>query len=182
VPVVVGCALGAAGFALWASQLTDLDYNSQWYFIVLAGAGIGLMLGPANTDAINRAPQASYGEVSGITQTVRNYGASLGLAVLGTILINQNRTNIEESLAGFDIPTSKADAIAQSLTQSNGGRQGGAFADQVGAKAKEVFGAVRLDFAQASKVVFFIMAGALAVAAVVALVGLQRGRQEALVD
>lgn len=182
VPVVLGCAVGAAGFALWASQLTDLDYNSQWYFIVLAGAGVGLMLGPANTDAINRAPQASYGEVSGITQTVRNYGSSLGLAVLGTILINQNRSNIEESLAGFDIPKTKADAIAQSLTQSSGGKPGGGFSEHAGSKVKDVFDAVQLDFAKASKVVFFVMAGALAVAAVVALVGLERGRQEALVD
>ena len=49
--------VAAVGFALWATQLTDLDFNSQWYFIVIAGAGMGLMLGPANTDAINRAPQ-----------------------------------------------------------------------------------------------------------------------------
>ena len=48
------------------------------------GAGMGLMLGPPNTDAIEPRAPASYGEVSGITQTVRNYGASLGLAVLGT--------------------------------------------------------------------------------------------------
>jgi len=45
------------------------------------------MLGQANTDAINRASRYSYGEATGITQTVRNYGASLGSAILGTILI-----------------------------------------------------------------------------------------------
>jgi hypothetical protein len=140
------------------------------------------MLGPANTDAVNRAPQASYGEVSGITQTVRNYGSSLGLAVLGTILITQNRSNIEESLQGFGISTSKADAIAHSLTQSNGGQQGGGFADAAGKNAAKVFDAVRHDFAESSQVVFYVMAGALVVAAVVALVGLRRGRQEALVD
>ena len=52
----------------------------------MAGAGIGLLLGPASTDAVNRAIDASYGEVTGITQTVRNYGSSLGIAVLGTLL------------------------------------------------------------------------------------------------
>ena len=44
----------------------------------MAGAGMGLMLGQANTDAINRTSRYSYGEATGITQTVRNYGASLG--------------------------------------------------------------------------------------------------------
>lgn len=180
--VVVGCAIGAVGFALWGSELTALDYSSQWYFIVLAGAGIGLMLGPANTDAINRAPRANYGEVSGITQTVRNYGSSLGLAVLGTILINENRANVESSMARFDLPKAKADAIAQSLTQSGGGSRDAGFSKHAGAKAAEIFHAVQFDFAQATKVVFFIMAGCLAVAAVIALVGLRSGRQEALID
>ena len=55
---------------------------------MLAGAGIGFLLGPASTDAVNRAINASYGEVTGITQTVRNYGSTLGLAVLGTVLSN----------------------------------------------------------------------------------------------
>jgi hypothetical protein len=55
--------------------------------LIIAGAGLGLILGPASTDAVNRAPSTSYSEVTGITQTGRNFGASLGLAMLGTILI-----------------------------------------------------------------------------------------------
>jgi MFS family permease len=76
--VVVGCAMAAIGFALWAGQLPDLDLSSQWPWIVLGGAGVGLVLGPANTDAINRAPRTSYGEATGITQTVRNFGSASG--------------------------------------------------------------------------------------------------------
>jgi hypothetical protein len=52
--------------------------------IAVAGAGLGLVLGPASTDALNRAPGVAYGEVTGITQTVRNFGASLGLKVMGS--------------------------------------------------------------------------------------------------
>ena len=82
--VVVGCAVAAVGFALWAKHLPDLSVSSQWYYIVLAGAGVGLVLSPANTDALNRVPGSRYGEATGITQTVRNFGSSLGLAVLGS--------------------------------------------------------------------------------------------------
>ena len=96
--VVPGAIIAAAGFALWAQQLPDLDLNNQWYWIVMTGAGMGLMLGPASTDAVNRAPRTSYGEVTGITQTARNFGASLGLALLGTIFISQNKSNVESSL------------------------------------------------------------------------------------
>jgi hypothetical protein len=55
-------------------------------------------LTPASTDAVNRATRASYSEVTGITQTARNLGASLGLAVLGTILVARNAVNVSRAL------------------------------------------------------------------------------------
>ena len=54
--VILGCALSAVGFYLWGRQLPDLEFGSQWYWIVVAGAGLGLVLGPVSTDALNRAP------------------------------------------------------------------------------------------------------------------------------
>jgi EmrB/QacA subfamily drug resistance transporter len=77
--VVAGCAIAAVGLALWASRVTRLNLSDQWYFIVIAGAGMGLMVGPANTDAINQVGRLSYGEATGITQTVRNFGASFDM-------------------------------------------------------------------------------------------------------
>ena len=49
--------VAAVGFYLWAHSLTDLSVSDQWYYIVLAGAGVGLVLSPANTDALNRVPR-----------------------------------------------------------------------------------------------------------------------------
>ena len=85
-PVVLGCVIATIGFALWAGKVTSLNAGSLTPYIIIAGAGMGLMLGQSNTDAINRASRYSYGEATGITQTVRNYGASLGFAILGTVL------------------------------------------------------------------------------------------------
>jgi predicted MFS family arabinose efflux permease len=75
-PVVLGSVLAAAGFGLWASRATDLHAGAQVTWIVMAGAGMGLMLGQANTDAINRASRYSYGEATGITQTAACGAAS----------------------------------------------------------------------------------------------------------
>jgi EmrB/QacA subfamily drug resistance transporter len=174
--VIAGCAMSAAGFALWAQALPDLDWDNQWYWIVLTGAGVGLVLGPANTDAINRASRENYGEVTGLTQTVRNFGSSLGLAVLGSILIVQNRSNLETTLGEQGVPREKADEIAAALAGSGGGEQSGSFGAHAGAKAKEVFEAVQLDYALSSRTVFYVMAGVMAVAFVVALVGMPGGR------
>jgi hypothetical protein len=55
-PVVLGCAIAAVGFYLWAGRLTELHLGSQIWCIVLSGAGMGLMPTPASTDAVNRAP------------------------------------------------------------------------------------------------------------------------------
>lgn len=165
-PVVLGCIVAAIGFWLWSAKLPGLDFGSQIWYIVLAGAGMGLMLGQANTDAVNRASRLSYGEATGITQTVRNYAASLGLAILGTLLVNQLHSHVASSLEAQGLPSAKANAQASSIAQSQGG------------STASIPHFVRLDFAYATQSVVRAMAVFMAVAAVVAVVGLRHGVQE----
>ena len=120
-PVVVGSALAAVGFYLWAGHVTRLSFGAQSWDIIIAGAGIGFMLGPASTDAVNRASRLSYGEATGITQTVRNYAASLGLAVLGTILVSQFTSRVTSSLVAKGLSHARAVAEATAISQSQGG-------------------------------------------------------------
>ncbi len=167
-PVVLGCALGAVGFWLWAGKITDLGFSAQQWYIILAGAGMGMMLGPASTDAVNRASRLSYGEATGITQTVRNYAASLGLAILGTILVSQMRSRVATSLIAKGVPALRAHAEASSIAQSRAG----------GGSVASIPHFVRLDFAYATRSVLYVMAAIMAVAAIVAFVGLRAGLQE----
>lgn len=173
--VVLGCLLGAIGFALWAKEMPELSVGSQWPYMVLSGVGVGLVLAPANTDALNRVPRSRYGEATGITQTVRNFGSSLGLAVLGTVLILQNKSNLESTLGEEGIPKAEADGIAEALTEAGGGNET-AFAEQAGAKASEIFNAVQYDFALSSRTVFYGMSAAMAVAFVIALIWMPSGK------
>jgi fucose permease len=174
--VLPGCALGAVGFYLWAHALDDFSLGDQWIYIVMAGAGCGLVLGPASTDAVNRVSVDRYGEATGITQTVRNFGASIGLAILGTILIMQNKSNIESSLGALGVPKERADAVADALSQSGGGAAAGGFDDATGPAAQRAFEAVQTDFADATRTVFFIMAGIMVATYVVAHIWLPKGR------
>jgi EmrB/QacA subfamily drug resistance transporter len=173
--VIPGCALAAVGYYLFAQQLTDLSFDSQWPYLLMVGAGMGLILAPANTDALNRAPSTSYGEATGITQTVRNFGASLGLAVLGTVLISQNNRHVESSLGSIGIPKSQADDISNSMLHAGGG-DSGSFAQHGGEKAAQVFSLLQHDFAEASQVVFYVMAGVMAFAFLVAVGFMPRGK------
>lgn len=167
-PVVLGCALAAVGFALWAGKVTDLHVGGQVIYIIMAGAGMGLMLGQANTDAINRASRYSYGEATGITQTVRNYGASLGFAILGTVLITRFRSAVTSSLTARGLPGPAASAQAAKIAQLQGGNGNIAAIPQF----------IRADFASATRDVLYGMTIVMAVAAFVALRGLSRGVQE----
>ncbi|HEY3725647.1 MAG TPA: MFS transporter [Solirubrobacteraceae bacterium] len=171
--VVGGSALGAVGFFLLAGKLTDLSMSAQWIYIALAGAGIGLMLGVASTDAVNRAPSSSYSEVTGITQTARNFGASLGLAVLGTVLISRNETNVTHALTKHGVPQGVAHGVASKL-ESSGGGGAGSSAGQSHALVHDV----QLAFAHSTSTVFYIMAGVMAATCIVALRWLPSGRVE----
>jgi len=170
--VMAGCVISAAGFALWASRVTHLSLGQQWYFIVIAGFGIGLMLGPANTDAINQVGRLSYGEATGITQTVRNFGASFGLAALGTLLVTVERNHLVTRLQGLGLPGGAAHSAATRLSSSHGG---GAPSSVPTALARQVFHAAQLSLAQGMQAVLYAMAGVMAVAAIAATVGLRRG-------
>jgi EmrB/QacA subfamily drug resistance transporter len=170
-PVVMGCALSAVGFALWAGKVAQLSFSSQQWYIVLAGFGMGMMLGPASTDAVNRASRLSYGEATGITQTVRNYAASLGLAILGTVLVSQMRSHLTSSLISQGLPAGQAATEASSIAQQS---QGGGGSGRVAS----IPHFVRLDFAYATRTVLIGMAVAMAAAGVVGFVGLRRGIQE----
>jgi EmrB/QacA subfamily drug resistance transporter len=165
-PVVLGCALATAGFALWAWKITDLSLGAQWPYIVLAGAGIGFLLGPASTDAVNRAIGASYGEVTGITQTVRNYASALGIAVLGTVLSTVLVNRLTTSFRGLGLPASAADAAADG---SSGQGSGGLPASVPAGLRAAIQDAVGRDFAAATRAVLIGMALALAAAFLVAL-------------
>jgi hypothetical protein len=124
------------------------------------------MLGQANTDAVNRASRLSYGEATGITQTVRNYGASLGFAILGTVLISQFRSNITSSLIARGVPAQAAAKTAASAAQLQGGGNVSAIPQFI-----------RADFASATQSVLYGMGVVMAVTAVVAILGLRRGVQ-----
>jgi len=164
---VLGCTVAAVGLGLWAGKVTQLALGSQVWYIVVAGAGMGMMLTPASTDAVNRASRYSYGEATGITQTVRNYSASLGLAILGTISVSVMRSHVTTSLVSRGVPAARAAHLAKTISQSQAG----------GTSIRLIPHYIRLDFAYATQRVLYVMTAIMAAAALVALVGLKRGVQ-----
>jgi EmrB/QacA subfamily drug resistance transporter len=167
--VVGGSVLSAVGFYLLAHHLTHLSLSTQRPYIILAGAGMGLMLGTASTDAVNRAPATSYSEVTGITQTGRNFGATLGLAILGAILISRNKTNVTGALTKAGVPGGVAHRVASSFGTSPGSGGGSG-------QPHAIVHDVQVAFAHSTQTVFYIMSAIMAVTFIVTVRWMPRGR------
>jgi hypothetical protein len=130
---------------------------------------VGRQLG---TDAFNRAPGTAYSEATGTTQTARNFGASLGLAVVGTILIHRVKTNVTSALTKAGVPGGVAHCVAGTFGL-------GATASRSSAGQRHaIVHAVQLAFAHSTQTVFYIMGGVMAATYLVAVRRVPRGRVE----
>jgi hypothetical protein len=99
------------------------------------------------------------------------------MAVLGTILILENKSNLESTLGAQGVPKAQADQIADSISQGSSSSSEG-FAEVAGGHAQQLFAAVQHDFALASRTVFHAMA----VAFVVSLATMPAGKAEEVVE
>ena len=132
--------------------------------------------GRSSTDALNRAARATYGAVTGLTQTVRNFGGSLGLAVLGSILITENVSRVEKTLGR--VRRAQGAGGQRSRTRSPARRRGSGGKAPV-AHVARLTHQIQLDFAHSTQTVVYGMAAAMALAFVVALRAMPGGRARA---
>ncbi len=84
--LVAGSLLIAAGLAWLAWRLPLQDYTWLIPGYAVMGAGIGMTISPATTDALGAAAPGERSQASGIVQTVRQVGGVIGIAVLGAIV------------------------------------------------------------------------------------------------
>jgi EmrB/QacA subfamily drug resistance transporter len=84
--MVAGLALQAAGLAwLAAVSAPDVAYTALLPGFVMAGAGMALVFAPAANAVLGAVRQSEAGQASGATNTIREIGGVLGVAVLATV-------------------------------------------------------------------------------------------------
>ncbi|WP_245554604.1 hypothetical protein [Actinosynnema mirum] len=95
-----------AGFVI-TSRIgsTRFDRHGAKPVVALGGTvgAVGFMLSPVSTDAVNRALGASYGEVTAISQTVRNLGGALGVAALTTLVSDRFSTGLTGAFTALGV-------------------------------------------------------------------------------
>jgi hypothetical protein len=90
--------LTVAGGLTLLALLADADrgYLSVLPGLLLLGAGVGLAMSPSTTAITSSLTEDKQGVASALNDTVREIGAAMGLALIGSIVNSQFRTNITD--------------------------------------------------------------------------------------
>ncbi len=126
--------VGVKPLAVAGSLLITLAFLSHALFLareafawtipgmLLFGAGAGLVLTPANTDGLSRVPADRRGQASGLLQTFRQVGSTLGLAVIGTIVFGVERSGISRLVEHHGGSEAHREELSRLLSQSAEGQ------------------------------------------------------------
>jgi EmrB/QacA subfamily drug resistance transporter len=107
-----GATLIGAGL-IWNAALLD-QQSYAWLVPGYAAMGIGLAaaMTPASTDTMNAAPAALRGEASGVMQTTRQVGGTIGLAIMATAVAQVQAASLTEPAHGGTAAAAAAAADA----------------------------------------------------------------------
>src|SRR4051812_25830265 len=132
-PVAAGLLLMAAGLATMSAADASSSFGYFVFATVLMGIGMGLAMAPATDSIMGALPAEKAGVGSAINDSVRNIGAVLGVAVIGSVATSAFSSGVADATAG--LPGQAADAASGSITgalqvaDAVGGSAGASLAD-----------------------------------------------------
>ena len=119
-PAIIGTFLCVIGMALQAIAAELANYPLLATGMLILGTGIGFVMSPVNTDSMSRVPPAQRGQVSGLVQTLRQIGGSLGVAVVGSAILLSHDGAIEQRVQQV-LPQEQRAAACELLQQASKG-------------------------------------------------------------
>jgi hypothetical protein len=120
--MTVGLVLIAASMA-WQSRLdTDTSYGYLLPAFMVMGVGIGLVMSPMSTAAMNAVDRTKAGVASGTLSMSRMIGGTFGVAALGALVATVGRNDLQQSLP--KVPENVRSQLVDGLG-SGAGLQGG---------------------------------------------------------
>ncbi|MGW5265266.1 MFS transporter [Microbispora sp. NPDC004025] len=115
--MAVGIALSTLGLALMALFVSvDGGYLSILAGMLAMGIGMGLSMTPSTEAITGSLPRAKQGVASALNDVTREFGAALGVAMLGALLANGYRGAIDDKLGG--IPQRAADTAREGIANA----------------------------------------------------------------
>jgi EmrB/QacA subfamily drug resistance transporter len=119
-PLMTAGLLIVAGSLFWQS---GLDLNTGYGFLlpgfIAMGLGIGLVMSPMSTAAMNAVDRTKAGAASGILSMSRMVGGTFGVAVLGALVAAIGRSKLDQLLPA--LPAARRAQLADGLGQGTAG-------------------------------------------------------------
>jgi EmrB/QacA subfamily drug resistance transporter len=98
-PLIVAGLLAISGALLWLSRIQpDTSFGFLLPAFMLMGVGIGLVMSPMSTAAMNAVDRTKAGVASGTLSMVRMVGGTFGVAALGALVAAIGRHDLSRSL------------------------------------------------------------------------------------
>jgi MFS family permease len=114
-PLMTGGLLLVAVSLFWQGHLAvDTSYAFLAGAFVLMGFGMGLVMSPMSTAAMNAVDQTKAGVASGVVSMSRMVGGTFGVAAMGALISGLGRHKIDELLP------STSDATREKLAEGLG--------------------------------------------------------------
>ena len=160
--VAAGFVIMAAGLAVGAttSAASGTAFTATWYAV--AGLGLGLAMPTAMNAALGALSAERSGSGSALITAMRQVGATIGVAVLGTVLLSAYRSQLD--LGG--LPAAAAGAVRTGVVAGVG--------VALHLHSAVLLDSVRAAFAHGLDVMLAVCAGIAGLSAVLALVFLPR--------
>jgi EmrB/QacA subfamily drug resistance transporter len=167
-PIVLGALLAALALFLLLSIEPDTSYATLWWKFGLFGVGLGLMLSPLTAAVLSGTPPQLAGLGSSVNNTSRQVGFSLGVAVLGTFVVQQFTSNITSQLTQAGVPASLSATIVSKIASAGAQASQVQLAGRLPLSAAVLHQAINQAFVDALRGSYLIAAISLLVVAVLA--------------
>jgi EmrB/QacA subfamily drug resistance transporter len=123
-PITLGLLMTGTGLLFLTALEPTTSYSSFWYWLLLIGLGNGLIMSPMTTAIMGTVPAARAGMASATSNTMRQVGSVLGIAVLGNVVTRTFTSDLGTALASFHLPASVQAAIVAMAGQGRASASG----------------------------------------------------------
>ena len=175
-PIVLGALLCAGFFIIQLSLSPDTSYAMFGWELGLLGIGCSFLLTPLTAAVLSATPPERAGLGSSILTTFRQVGISLGVAVLGAIVLQQFPGNIVSQLTQRGLPASISTVIANKIASAGAGANQTPVSRHLPLSPTALHQAIGQAFVDALHVAFLISAIALFATALLVAFGLRTNK------
>jgi EmrB/QacA subfamily drug resistance transporter len=113
-PLMTLGLLVVAGSLFWQGHLAaDTSYAFLAPAFVLMGVGMGLVMSPMSTAAMNAVDRTKAGVASGVLSMSRMVGGTFGVAAMGALIAGLGRSRLDQLLPS--VPAATRQQVAESL-------------------------------------------------------------------